>query len=127
MDEEEIPREEYTSPRAAPVPWYERAWVIGLLGLALMVGGWKLSTLVPAPGDERLRELERLGADDAAYQERLRQYARPPYQVPGRLVFFAGLLVFLYAGAKMASGRGHNPSPQPPPPRGEGGQDRASV
>ena len=47
--------------------------------------------------------------------------------VPGRLVFFAGLLVFLYAGVKMASGRGPHPSPRPPPLRGEGGQDRASV
>jgi hypothetical protein len=115
-----IPREEYTSPPAVARPWSERPWLIGLLGLALMVGGWRLSEYVPPPADEQVRELQRLGADDPAYQERLRQYVRRPYQLPGRLVFFAGLLVFVYAGAKMASGRGTNPSPQPPPPRGEG-------
>jgi hypothetical protein len=116
-----IPHEEYASPRAAPAPWYDRPWVIGLLGLALMVGGWKLSRFVPEGAvPEKVRELEQQ-TDDEQLRGRLRQiHGNPPYQVPGRLVFFAGLLVFVYAGAKMASGRGRDPSPQPPPLRGEG-------
>ena len=118
--DEAIPHEEYTSPRAAPVPWYERPWVIGLIGLALMVGGWKLSTFVPRPADDQVRELYRLGEDDPAYHERLRQYTRPPYRVPGRLVFFAGLLVFVYAGAKMASGRQRAEATEAPPAGPEG-------
>lgn len=106
MDEldEAIPREEYRSPPAARRPWHDRPLVLGLLGLALMVGGWKLSTHVPAaPSDPRLSELHSLGADDAEYQSRLRAFgATPPYQLPGRLVLLAGLLVFGYAGVRMA-------------------------
>jgi hypothetical protein len=51
-----IPREEYTSPPAAARPWYERPWLVGLLGLALMVGGWRLSEHKPPPADEQVRE-----------------------------------------------------------------------
>ena len=41
-------------------------WVLGLLGLALMVGGWKLATYVPAPAGDQERRLEELrGAAEA--------------------------------------------------------------
>jgi hypothetical protein len=120
--EEQAPLDEVPSPPGAAVPWYERPLWLGLVGLALMVGGWKLSTYVPEGADvpEKVRELEQQ-TEDEALRQRLRQfYGKPPYQVPGRLIFVAGLLVFLYAGVRMAGGQGRNPSPRPPPPRGEG-------
>src|SRR5262245_27961795 len=119
--EEQAPVDEVTSPPASVVPWYERAWVIGLIGLALMVGGWKLSTYVPEGADvpEKVRELEQQ-TEDEALRQRLRQfYGKPPYQVPGRLIFVAGLLGFLYAGVRMAGGRD-----SPPPRERPAGRER---
>src|SRR5262245_23513891 len=125
--DETIPREEMTSPPVARAPWHERPVVLGLIGLALMVGGWKLSTYVPA--DPRVRELARLGADDPELVRRLREYeprptAQPPYQLAGRMVLFAGLLLFLYAAARMyRSPARREEQAQPPgaPPAGPEG------
>jgi len=84
------------------VPWYRRPILLGLLGLGLMVGGWKLSTWVPP--ERRLAEVRRLADPDL--RDKLDEYVRrvrgaPPYELPGRLVLFAGLILFVVAGVRM--------------------------
>jgi hypothetical protein len=93
--------------------------VVGLLGLALMVGGWKLATYVPAPEGDQERRLEELrGAADASARSGDPEGARlarklpwraPPYQAQGRLVLFGGLLLFVVAGVFMYR---HRPAPE---------------
>jgi hypothetical protein len=97
-------------------------WVVGLLGLALMIGGWKLATYVPAPEGDQERRLEELrgaaeasarsGDPEAARLERKLPRRTPPYQAQGRLVLFGGLLLFIVAGVLMYR---HKPAPEPPP------------
>jgi hypothetical protein len=97
-------------------------WVLGLLGLALMVGGWKLATYVPAPAGDQERRLEELrGAAEASARsgdpegkrlERKLPQRTPPYQAQGRLVLFGGLLLFVVAGVLMYR---HKPAPEAPP------------
>ena len=112
-------------------------WVVGLLGVALTVGGWKLSTYVPGPGPkskraienekllERLRDAteksERAGGDPSKGKlgEALRELSRkrqsqqePPYKVQGQLVLYGGLLLFIVAGVLMYR---HQPAPEKPP------------
>jgi hypothetical protein len=88
-------------------------------GLVLMIGGWKASTYVPmSPREadnarqlEELRVIARRTEKDAANpgQEKLSERlgrvevgsGTPPYELPGRLAFFAGLLMFIGAGILM--------------------------
>jgi hypothetical protein len=96
--------EEHTP--APSVPWHRQPIWLGLLGLALMLGGWKLSTFVPAHERAALLNELRGMADDPALKDRIDQIARnarraPPYQLPGRLVVFAGLALFVLAGMRM--------------------------
>ena len=90
------------------VSWWRGPIGTALLALALMVGGWNLSTWTPhTPGDEeqvgRLAELRRMA--DGKLRERLDEIARrgqqPPFQIAGRLVVFAGLLLFVASGVRM--------------------------
>jgi hypothetical protein len=91
-------------------------FVLGLVGLALMVGGWKASTYVPegprqADNARKADELRRM-TDDSDLRQKIDTYARrahqpPPYEMPGRLAFFAGLGLFIMAGVRMYR--------QPPP------------
>ncbi|HZY85917.1 MAG TPA: hypothetical protein VFE78_13870 [Gemmataceae bacterium] len=86
-------------------------WVVGLLGLALMVGGWKLATYVPAPEGDQERQLEELrsaakasaraGDPEGSRLARKLPWRAPPYQPQGRLVLFGGLLLFVVAGVLM--------------------------
>ena len=97
----------------APVPsdpWWRRPIWLGALGLLLMVGGWKLSTLsslTPREVDQqRLLSEVRGMAEDQDLRARLdamERHARrePPYQTPGRLAFFAGLALVVTAGVLM--------------------------
>ena len=93
--------------QARPLPWYRRPAWLGLVGLALMVSGWKLSTFVPRTArqeaqQERLDELRRLARDDEGLSRRLEGLGpQPPYELAGRLLFFAGLALFVAAGVLM--------------------------
>jgi hypothetical protein len=74
----------------------------GLLGLALVVGGWKLSTWVPErPAPPGVDEVRRLADDEL--RRKLDSYtAGPaPYQAAGRLAELAGLVLFVAAGVRM--------------------------
>jgi hypothetical protein len=106
-----------------PTPGRHNPILLGLIGLALMLAGWKASTYVPATArdaeqEKMLAELRALAARSAdTGQGRLaevlpryapRPWRSPPYQVPGRIAFVAGLLLFVAAGVLMYR--------QPPPP-----------
>jgi hypothetical protein len=80
-------------------PWYRRPIWLGLLGLALLVGGYQLSIFVPmTPREETQADMladVRDKADDELRQ-RLDDFARnvrrePPLRWPGRLVMLAGV------------------------------------
>ena len=93
--------------------------VLALVGLVLMVGGWKVSTYVPVSAEdaEKERQLNELRSRAEEFDrttaapgqpklsERLSRYAAgsrlPPYQVPGRLALYVGLLLFVTAGVLM--------------------------
>src|SRR4051812_11783597 len=94
------------------IPWYRKPLWLGLLALALMVGGWKLSTFVPAFTGQ-MGELHRMASDDL--RTRLDQMRPPPYQWPGRLLFLAGTALFVLAGVQMFR--------QPTPPPATPGED----
>jgi hypothetical protein len=100
-----------TNPLPAATPWWRQPIGMGLLGLALMIGGWKLSTWTPAPPTaheqaqaDKLAELKRMQGD-TQWKARVEDYARnvrqPPYEMAGRLIFFAGLVVFILAAVRM--------------------------
>ena len=115
-----------TSGASRPAPW-----VVGLLGLAVMIGGWKLMTYVPAAPQrsarherqqqeqlQRLREMADRAArrgDAGAEQlaEKLHNFSppvpTPPYKMQGQLVFYGGLALFILAGVLMYR---HKPAPE---------------
>jgi hypothetical protein len=109
------------TPQGASRP---RPIVLGLLGLALMVVGWKASTYAPlTPRQEeqarQLGELRESARQDPELTKKLdgmatRVQPAPPYQVPGRLAVFAGLILFVTAGVLMYR--------QPPPPEEPAGE-----
>jgi hypothetical protein len=91
--------------------WRQRPIALGLLALAVMFAGWKISTYAPQSprAAEQARTLDevRALADDPALAEKLDALARhrpppvAPYQVPGRLLLLGGLLLFVLAGVLM--------------------------
>ncbi len=98
-----------SQPLPAPPPWWRRPIGMGLVGLALMVGGWKLSTFVPMTLHEReqaekLAEVRRM-SEDEQHKRRLDEIARnlqqPPYEIAGRLTVLVGLVLFIAAGVRM--------------------------
>ncbi|MFO0930195.1 MAG: hypothetical protein U0736_24745 [Gemmataceae bacterium] len=97
-------------PKGTALWWTHPAW-LGLIGLGLLVGGWKLSTFVPASPRaaeqaDKLAEVRRL-ATDPELRERLDRLQAPPsagpppFELPGRLLFFAGLALFVGAAVTM--------------------------
>jgi hypothetical protein len=75
-----------------------------------MVVGWKLSTWVPTTVHEQEQEKKLSGLKrmqgDAEWKAKVDEYARsiqgqPRFEVAGRLVFFAGLVLFIIAGVRM--------------------------
>jgi hypothetical protein len=91
------------SRQAGPRHWTRQPLWLGLVGVGLIVGGWKLTTFVPpSPGSERLAELRRM-ADDPELAARLDRAAsrEPPFRGPGRLAVLAGLALFVGAGVTM--------------------------
>ncbi len=100
-----------TRTHTTATPWWRRPIGMGLLGLALMVFGWKLSSWVPPTTaheheqSEKLGELKRMQGDPQ-WQAKVDGYARnvqrqPPFEMAGRLVIFVGLAVFIIAGVRM--------------------------
>jgi hypothetical protein len=101
--------------------------VLGLIGLALMVGGWKASTYLPegsrqAEQARQAEEVRRLA--DKELRDKIDQYGRTakppaPYELPGRLAFFGGLILFIAAGVQMYR--------QPPPPEEDKAEQEAEA
>src|SRR4051812_31143573 len=88
------------------VSWWRRPVWLGLVGLALMVGGWKLSVYVPSsPLLDEVRGLAEK-SDERDLRDRLDAMRRnvhrePPYLLAGRLVFLAGMLMFVASAVQM--------------------------
>lgn len=85
-----------------PAPTTASPLLIGVVGLLLIIGGWKLSTWTPPAREDGLfDELRRL-ADDRL-RDKLDAYDRRqrPMELPGRLAFFVGLGLFVVAAVKM--------------------------
>ncbi len=104
-------------------PWYLKPIWQGLLGLALMVAGWKLATYMPhSASDGWLAAIREMAGEEAELTKRLDRVARsvrgdPPYQLPGRLVLVAGLVLFVAAAVRMYQA-------VPVPPAEEGANPR---
>jgi hypothetical protein len=109
-------------------------WVVGLVGLALMIGGWKLTSYVPAAPhknprrekkqQERLEKVRAM-ADEAARRgdpgagrmaDVLHKFTppvpTPQYKIQGQFVFWGGLVLFIVAGVLMYW---HKPAPETRP------------
>jgi len=100
--------------------------LLGVVGLLLILGGWKLSTWVPPSDDGVFNEVRRLADDDL--RSKLDGYRRPPFELPGRLTLFFGLGLFVVAGVKMyraptppaeAEDKLHGISSPPGPPKAD--------
>src|SRR5262245_53737536 len=108
-----------TEQQPAP-PWFHKPIWQGLLGLALLFGGWKLATFRPGPaGDDRIADLREMAGDEAELRQRLDRLSdqvrgEPPYQMPGRLVLLAGLMLFVSGAVRMYQST--PPAPEKPEP-----------
>jgi hypothetical protein len=105
---------------AQPRPRSPRPIPLGLLGLALMLAGWKASTYVPLTPRQAEQARQADEVRGLAEQDELKgkidgivrgAQPPPPYQLPGRLLFGAGLVLFVAAGVRMYR--------QAPPPEEE--------
>jgi hypothetical protein len=88
---------------------WHNPYVVGLVGLALMIAGWKLGSIPP----DRLSTVREL-VEKGELPEKPTEIAvpqGPPYRLVGRLTFYAGLLLFVVAAVQMWS--------QPVPPKEE--------
>jgi hypothetical protein len=101
-------------------------WLLGVIAVALMVGGYQLLNYAPPRRDtEQVRLLEDLkskAADDPVLSERLREIEVPstrPYRAAGTIAIYGGLLLFIAAGIKMYHHR-------PPPAENDGPEDPES-
>jgi hypothetical protein len=118
MDDDSIPIEELQSPPRPARPWSQRPFALMAVAIVLLVGGWKLASFVP--GDDRFAAWESMtdSEDERQALRRFRGHAAPPYQVPGRLIFAAGALVFGAAVVGMARGPQSPTMGRPPAPGG---------
>jgi hypothetical protein len=105
---------EHEEARSAPPGAWNRPLLLAGLGLALMLGGYAALDYMPrtprqAEQERQIAELRemtaRSGTAAEALDERLKQVAppwrTPPYQVPGRLAIYGGLVLFVVAGVSM--------------------------
>jgi hypothetical protein len=97
--------------------------MLGLIGLALMLGGYQLLNYAPPRRDTAqarlLEDLKEKAADDPVLTERLREFDRSgarPYKAAGTIAVYGGLLLFIAAGIKMY----HH---KPPPAQNEGPEE----
>jgi hypothetical protein len=115
-----IPASEmYAPPPSRPL--WRHPIVLGLLGIALLVGGWKLSSYIPDAARGGLveglkRQAEEQGGEGTqGLPERLEKWParalqEPPFRLAGQLVMLAGLVLFVAAGMRMWRERaGNNP------------------
>jgi hypothetical protein len=91
-------------------------YVVGLIGLVLLIGGWKISTWVPprqGPQGELFSSV-RAKVDDPELARRMDDIGlpQPPFEFAGRVAFFLGLGLFVLALATMWRG----PAPIEGPP-----------
>ncbi|HEY7422704.1 MAG TPA: hypothetical protein VH682_00455 [Gemmataceae bacterium] len=109
-------RHEHEETRSAPGGWNKPLLMAGL-GLTLMLGGYAAINYVPltprqAEQERQLAELREMaakgrqsGPEADTVDERLKQVApswrTPPFQIPGRLAIFGGLVLFVAAGVLM--------------------------
>lgn len=117
-----------TRPEQSPPSPGDRSplW-LGVIGLVLLFAGWQMTTYIPpSRHQDVLDTLHRAG--DENFRRKLGEYergwSRPPLELPGRLLFFVGLVLFVIAGAKMY----YAPSPARPveEPASPGGEERWS-
>ncbi len=120
-------REGAAAEEPTPTPDGPRQpWVLGVIGLALMLVGYQLLNYAPPRRDtEQVRLLKEKAAEDPALfdlSERLGQIEVPstrPYKAAGTIALYGGLLLFLAAGIKMY----HH---QPPPAKDEGPEEAST-
>jgi hypothetical protein len=109
-----MPEEEFLmdQPANAPSFWWQKPAGLGVLGLVLMFAGYKVTTYLPSTDREDaqnqlLTDLrEKARKEPGQLSETVDRYASkiqrtPPYEIPGRLVFFSGLAAFVGAGFLM--------------------------
>lgn len=113
---DDLPLETETEPAAPPRGW-DKPLLLAGLGLAMMLGGYAAMNYVPltprqAEQEHLIADLREMtakqpadGTSVDALNERLKQvvppWRTPPYQIPGRLAIYLGLLLFLAAGFLM--------------------------
>ena len=98
-----------------PTPLWQFPISLALIGLLLMVGGWSLSTWRP-PISERATAQEsqarqiRDMSDDPELTRRIdKVLPMPPLELPGRLIVFGGVALFVVGVVRMYR------APQGPP------------
>src|SRR5262249_12439197 len=108
---------EHEERRRASSGGWNKPLLLAGIGLALMLGGYAATNYVPltprqAEQERQLAELREMAAKGRqsgtaadALDERLKQVApswrTPPFQIPGRLAIFGGLVLFVAAGVLM--------------------------
>jgi hypothetical protein len=102
-------KEFFMTDRGPSTPWYHKPIWLGLVALALMLGGWKLSThvsLTPHQADQADKFAEVRAMAKGQFREELDRMAgnvqpTPPFRWAGRLVFMAGAGLFVVAAVLM--------------------------
>jgi len=110
-------RHEHEEVRPTPPSSWNKPFLLAGLGLVLMLGGYAAINYVPltprqAEQERQLAELREMAAKGRqsgpaadTLDERLKQVApswrTPPFQIPGRLAIFGGLVLFVAAGVLM--------------------------
>lgn len=94
----------------ATVSWFERPINLGIIGLAMMLVGYKASSHETF-GSRAASQVDQMGelqnkSEDSELNKRIQdiseQIARKkPFRIPGQLAFMAGLILFAAAGARM--------------------------
>ena len=94
----------------ATVSWFERPIYLGIIGLAMMLVGYKASSY-ESFGSRAASQVDLMGelqnkSEDSELNKRIQdiseQIARKkPFRIPGQLASMAGLILFAAAGARM--------------------------
>ena len=85
---------------------WHNPFVVGIVGLVLMIAGWKLGSIVPEAADDSETRLNvaREHAEKGDLSEQPKHFAvprTPPFRLVGRLTFYAGLMLFIVAAVQM--------------------------
>jgi hypothetical protein len=119
-EREDLSLENAEKPRRAAPSGWQRPLQIAGLGLVLMLGGYAAMNYVPpiavtprqAAQERTHSDMRQLaarpqagGTAEDALVDRLDEikppWRTPPYQIPGRLALYAGLILFVTAGVLM--------------------------